>query len=82
MESAANRLQKEAKGYLDSLRGDISFDVSHGSNDCLADSHRGNHSRQSYGTGALQIVAESTELTAIFLEDATAIAGPEILPLQ
>ena len=22
MESAANRLQKEAKGYLDSLRGD------------------------------------------------------------
>jgi hypothetical protein len=43
MESAANRLQKEAKGYLDSLRGDISFDVSHGSNDCLADSHRGNH---------------------------------------
>ena len=23
LESAANRLQKEAKGYLDSLRGDI-----------------------------------------------------------
>ena len=47
MESAANRLQKEAKGYLDSLRGE-QFDAIHiyavtrhltciDSHDCFAD---------------------------------------------
>ena len=47
MESAANRLQKEAKGYLDSLRGILpprhsrSEDGSNGSDDGVADSYCG-----------------------------------------
>ena len=46
MESAANRLQKEAKGYLDSLRGILpppfrSEDGSNGSDDGVTDSYCG-----------------------------------------
>jgi bridging integrator 3 len=45
MESAANRLQKEAKGYLDSLRGSIRSQ-DHGSKnsyDSISNSNCGNH---------------------------------------
>jgi bridging integrator 3 len=45
MESAANRLQKEAKGYLDSLRG-IPFDsgeVAKFSYDCITNSDCGDN---------------------------------------
>ena len=47
-----------------------------------ADPHRGNRGRQRDRAGALQIVTESTELAAIFFEDAARVAGREIFPLQ
>ena len=53
MESAASRLQKEAKGYLDSLRGDTSPDRRPGdlcvdilsSNDSLTNADSGDNRR-------------------------------------
>lgn len=50
MEAASNRLQKEAKGYLDSLRGeypDLKLVMLNGadesSHDCVTDAHCGDY---------------------------------------